>query len=185
MPALRSPEKKHLLAVARYAIAHALGMKESTQIKPKTMATPGLKRKAGVFVTLTKNHALRGCIGCFGSDKPLPETVAEFACAAAANDTRFPPLRPEEFTSISIEISILSEAHEVNREEFLTQLPTKPGVIIRKSMHTATFLPQVWEQLPEPEEFMGELCLKAGLPPMAWHEDNMRFLTYTVDSFEE
>lgn len=185
MPALRSPEKTYLLAVARHAIAHALGMKESTQIKPKTIATPGLKRKAGVFVTLTKNHALRGCIGCFSSDKPLPDTVTEHACAAAFNDPRFPPVRPEELTSITIEISVLSEAKEAPRAAFLKQLPSKPGVIIRKSLHTATFLPQVWEQLPDPEEFMAELCLKAGLPPTAWREDNMRFLTYTVESFEE
>jgi AmmeMemoRadiSam system protein A len=182
MPALSSIDRNYLLALARHSIATALKMDITA---PRASASVALKQNSGVFVTLHKEGDLRGCIGCFGSDKPLAETVQRFAQAAAFEDIRFLPVQPEEFDDLSIEISVLSEPAAVNRDEFFKQLPAKPGVIIRKGGRQATFLPQVWEELPDAEDFMSQLCMKAGLAPDAWHEEGMQFMTYGVTSFEE
>lgn len=182
MPALSSIDKNYLLALARHTIAQALTM-DIAMPQPRTSAA--LKQGSGVFVTLHKHGELRGCIGCFSSDKPLAETVARFAQAAAFEDIRFLPVDSAEFDDLHIEISVLSEPSAVSRDEFFKQLPAKPGVIIRKGGRQATFLPQVWEELPDADEFMSQLCMKAGLAPDAWKEDGMQFMTYGVTSFEE
>ncbi len=144
-----------------------------------------LRRPAASFVTLNLHGRLRGCIGSLQAVRPLAQDVAHNAWAAAFQDHRFPPLTAEEFPDIDIHISLLSEPEPMevtSEEELLRQLrPGKDGLILEDGPYRATFLPQVWESLPEPERFVAELKMKAGLSPEYW-SDTIRFSRYTVDS---
>ncbi|MEK6938758.1 MAG: AmmeMemoRadiSam system protein A [Nanoarchaeota archaeon] len=145
------------------------------------------KEKRGVFVTLTKKGELRGCIGFIQPIKSVYEAVKENALNAAFHDPRFKPLQKEELKEIKIEISILSQPIKVDFKEPLELIkklkPKHHGVILEKNGHQATFLPQVWEQIPEPEEFLRHLSWKAGLSIDAWKSANI--LVYVVEKFEE
>jgi AmmeMemoRadiSam system protein A len=180
MPALNSDDKRYLLDVARHAIAEKLQVIYPT---PKDVDSKSLRQKNGVFVTLHENGDLRGCIGCFESEDCLPKTVATYALAAAFDDTRFPPISKSEFKDITIEISVLGAPKKT--DDITRHFKEKPGVIIRKGYRQATFLPQVWDDLQEPDEFMEHLCVKAGLQADEWTREGMNFSVYTVDSFEE
>lgn len=183
MPRLSSAEKQHLLQVARHAIAKRLGATTRFAYdKPAPQPIPGTE---GVFVTLTKDEELRGCIGCFSSKGDLSLTVARLAVQAASEDPRFPPLSAEEFLAVRIEISLLSKPVERELDGLVAMFPSKPGVTIRKHYSSATFLPQVWDELPDPEDFMGHLCRKAGLSADAWKDPGMHYETYTVDHWAE
>ncbi|MFW6231381.1 MAG: AmmeMemoRadiSam system protein A [Nanoarchaeota archaeon] len=181
--------KLFLLRLARKSIADYLeGMQEPkvTEKVPKE-----LLNDHGTFVTLTINGELRGCIGSIMPRQAIYKDVIENAQAAAFRDPRFPPLKPEELTQISIEISILSLAKKYPYKTAIELLgkikEDHPGVILRKGMRSATFLPQVWEQLPDAEDFLMHLCMKAGLPPDAWNDegDPVNIELYTVESFSE
>jgi AmmeMemoRadiSam system protein A len=182
MQALNSAEKKHLLEVARYSIAEELGIKYA---KPAALKSKALEAKQGVFVTLHEQGELRGCIGCFDSDKTLDETVAQYAKWSAFNDHRFAHLSKAEFDKINIEISVLTPAREIDYDGLVKSFPKKPGVIIELDIYNATFLPQVWDDLPEPDDFMGHLCMKAGLKPDEWKKPGMGFYVYEVIKIEE
>ncbi|MDE2585230.1 MAG: AmmeMemoRadiSam system protein A [Betaproteobacteria bacterium] len=174
----------YLLALARQAIARRLGLPEpSLPAPPAAPADP-----APTFVTLTKRGALRGCIGCLEPRRSLPEDVATNAQAAAFQDSRFPPLETEEFPDIRIEISRLSPAtplHFKDEAEAMAQLnPGRDGVILSLGGRNATFLPQVWEQLPEPRDFLSHLKRKAGLPADYW-SDQLQLARYTVEKWQE
>jgi AmmeMemoRadiSam system protein A len=140
-------------------------------------------------VTLSQKGALRGCIGSLASTEPLAENVRHNAINAAFQDPRFPPLDSEELDQIAIEVSVLSPPAAVaydDADDLLSRLrPGIDGVILRKGAASATFLPQVWKQLPRCQDFLSHLCLKAGLPARAWHDDNLQVETYQVQSFEE
>lgn len=141
-------------------------------------------RKAGaVFVTLEIGGSLRGCIGSCQARRPLLEDVAENAYAAAFLDPRFPPLTAAELPDLELHLSILTPPERIeaeSREELLGSLrPGVDGLLLEEPPRRSTFLPQVWEMLPEPEDFLEELLAKAGLPRTHWSED-LRVYRYTV-----
>ncbi|HPW68121.1 MAG: AmmeMemoRadiSam system protein A [Desulfomonilia bacterium] len=148
-----------------------------------------LNMKRGVFVTLHKKGQLRGCIGFLDAHEPVVEAVRLNALNAAFRDPRFSPLKPSELGEIDIEVSVLTEPDALeytDTGDLLEKIrPGIDGVIIRQGPASATFLPQVWEQLPGREEFLCQLCLKAGLPAHAWRNPGVRVLTYQVQYFGE
>lgn len=179
-----------LLKLARTTIAQKLGI-ESGQ--PKEMED-SLKDNAfqsprGTFVTLKINNQLRGCIGNLTPSKSILDGVKENAAHAAFDDPRFHPLQKNEFDKIDIEISLLTEPKILefkDPSDLLAKLrPGVDGVIIRRGMYSATFLPQVWEQLPDKEAFLDHLCQKAGMQANAWRQPGMEVLTYQVQYFDE
>lgn len=141
------------------------------------------------FVTLTIAGQLRGCIGSLAAVEPVTVNIKKNAINAAFHDPRFQPLSASEFQQVCVDISILSEpaALEFSGEkELLTRLrPNVDGVIIRKNSASATFLPQVWEQLPKPQQFLSHLCMKAGLSSKAWRTSDLEVSTYQVQYFKE
>jgi AmmeMemoRadiSam system protein A len=120
---------------------------------------------------------------------PLADDVREHAVAAAVEDFRFSPVRPDEVSSIEVEISVLTPPRPLRYElvdELLGKLrPGIDGVILESGYHRATFLPQVWDKVPDPEAFLGMLCEKAGLAYDAWRKGDLRVSTYQVESFHE
>lgn len=182
-------KKDFLSKLARKAITHYLETGRYLKISPNEISSKNLLRKQGTFVTLTINGALRGCIGRLEPVKPLYQDVIENAVSAAFFDPRFYPLQKEELDKIIIEISLLSSPQKLNYKipEKLLKVLTKekPGVLIKKNGQKATFLPQVWEELKTPEEFLSSLCLKAGLSPFTWRENDLEVFTYTAEVFHE
>jgi len=146
------------------------------EFKP-TKIPLAIKSKHGVFVTLTINDSLRGCIGII---KPIPlwEGVISAARSSAFSDPRFIPLSEEEYKQISIEISILSKPVKVTRDE----IKKGDGLIVNKGYRSALFLPQVWDQLPEKEEFINQLFMKAGLSP---GEGGVTYEKFSVEAWKE
>lgn len=146
-----------------------------------------LKEKRACFVTLNKNGMLRGCIGSLTPESPLYQGVMQNAVYAALQDPRFPPVQYQELSEITIEISVLTIPEQIeykDQADLLKKIDRK-GVIISKGAHRATYLPQVWDQLPDPEEFISNLCRKAGLSPDYWKEGELDVYVYTAQAFEE
>ena len=158
---------KALLVSARNAIAAHFGLPPDPVTPPPELAEPGAS-----FVTLTQNGRLRGCIGSLEAQRPLATDVAENAFAAAFRDPRFPPLSQEELARTRVEVSLLTPAKPFpvsGEEDALARLqPGIDGLILSFGRRRATFLPQVWESLPDPRQFMRELKLKAGLAADFW-----------------
>ena len=154
-----------LLAIARAAIGHRLGVHAEA---PRTDVAPWLARPGASFVTLMLEAKLRGCIGSLAATRRLGEDVAENAQAAALRDPRFAPLTPGEWPRCEVEVSVLSPAKPLrfaDEAEVLAQIRAgEDGVILEHEGRRATFLPQVWESLPEKPRFLGELMRKAGIP---------------------
>lgn len=181
-----------LLQIARAAIASRLKIKFENPLekgKIDDITRKLLQKNYGVFVSLHINHELRGCIGIIETLDPLEKNLLEHALAAAFDDPRFDPLQPDEFEKIQIEISLLSPPKSLEykgAQDLLKKLiPLKHGVVIRKSMFGATFLPQVWEQLPAKEDFLSHLCAKAGLDPDEWKLGDLKVTTYEAEVFSE
>jgi len=172
-----------LLGLARQAITE-----HPRIVLPNPAEVPAELREArAVFVTLTINGELRGCIGNF-QEKPLFRNVMECAVSAGYADPRFRPLSRKELPSVRIEISILSPPAKLefsSPEELLAKLSPERGVILRKGTRSATFLPQVWEQLPDKEEFLDHLSQKAGLAADAWRQPGVEIDVYTVEKLKE
>jgi AmmeMemoRadiSam system protein A len=179
-----------LLEIARETIAERLGLsyKPSTDLDAASRDT-AFESRRGTFVTLKINDQLRGCIGNLLPDKPLISAVQDNAVNAAFQDPRFAPLSKQEFEKIQIEVSLLTEPKPLNYKDgrdLLDKLrPHVDGVILRKGPYSSTFLPQVWEQLPDQRTFLEQLCMKAGLPADAWQKGDIEVLTYQVQYFEE
>ncbi|MCG8550052.1 MAG: AmmeMemoRadiSam system protein A [Desulfobacterales bacterium] len=176
-----------LLEMARISIAEKLGLPVG---KPRIELDHSfLEIKLGLFVTLHKNSRLRGCIGVIEPVEPLKTGVKEIARLAAFKDSRFSPLARDEFDQVDLEISLLSlpEKFEYDGENELLQrlVPFKDGVIIKQGSNQATFLPQVWEQLPDPASFLSQLCIKAGLDADEWAKGGLTVHTYRVHLFSE
>ncbi len=177
--------------VRRYLLGLARGSLEAAvrgDTAPKLDDAPAYTaEKRGCFVTLTKAGQLRGCIGYIEPIKPLCEAVADNARSAALNDPRFPPVKPGELGSIRIEVSVLTEPQPLAFEgpgDLLRKLePGRDGVILRKGFHRSTFLPQVWDQLPDKEQFLSRLAMKGGMAPDGWKKAEV--LTYQAIHFEE
>lgn len=144
------------------------------------------KEKRGVFVTLHEDGQLRGCIGNIEPIKSLYENVKENVLNAAFHDPRFSKLRKEELKNVHLEISVLTPPRKLeyySPEDLLSKLTGKEGVILEKNHHRATFLPQVWEDLPDKEEFLGHLSLKAGLSADGWKQAGI--YVYHAEVFRE
>lgn len=157
----------HLLALARSAIADHLGCGEKA--KADAGSDPRLGERGACFVTLRRKGELRGCIGSVRRTRSLGEDLLANAVAAASRDSRFAPLRADELADLRIEVSLLSEPEFLDfasEAELLQQLrPHQDGLILFAACRSATFLPQVWEQLPEPAQFLAALKDKAGIRP--------------------
>ena len=172
-----------LLTLARNAIGQQFGQDAGTFTFLAALDQPG-----ATFVTLTLNDQLRGCIGSLEAHRPLAVDVAENAIAAAFRDPRFAPLGLKELSRIRVEVSLLEPAVPMefaNESDALAQLrPGQDGVILRFGNRRATFLPQVWESLPDRQKFMAQLKLKAGMPADFWDE-SIALARYGVQKWKE
>lgn len=178
------PLGRKLLSLARAAIAAQFGQ----TAPPTDDSEPALHARGATFVTLTQQGRLRGCIGSLEAWRPLAEDVRENARAAAFRDPRFPPLTAAELPATRVEVSLLTPASPLqfsSETEALEKLqPGVDGVILECAGRRATFLPQVWEQLPEPHQFMAHLKQKAGLPPDFW-DPGVKLFIYGVEKWKE
>jgi len=183
-------EGRFLLALARNSILQEFDKYEGELLSTIPDSSQDiLKQPRGVFVSLHQKGSLKGCIGIIEPEKPLYEGVIDNAKHAAFHDSRFRPLSLEELKDIKIEVSVLTCPEKVEYQDGkdLTGKirPDIDGVIIRKNSRSATFLPQVWKQLKDPDLFLQQLCLKAGLPPDEWQRGGLIVSTYQVQAFEE
>ena len=174
---LCSAHRRALLGLARASVRAAA----SGAPPPEIPADGVFQRKGGAFVTLKKKGSLRGCIGNFTGTGSLGKTVADMAAAAAVGDPRFPPVRPEEVDQLAIDISILSPMEPASPEEVI---PGTHGLYVKRGFRAGTLLPQVaseegWDR----ETFLAHTCLKAGLPPDSWKNDDVQIYTYTAEVF--
>lgn len=189
MLSMNKVEQDFLLKLARRAIEYYLDHKSQLTIPDSDLPSKEFLIKQPCFVTLTKDGQLRGCVGHLEPIQPLYKDVIENAIAAAFFDSRFWPMGKEELTQIKIEISILSLPKKLsfkNLNDLIKSLSeTKPGVIIQRGINKATFLPQVWDELAEPEEFLSDLCLKAGLDSKDWQSKKIVISSYSVEAFKE
>ncbi len=148
-----------------------------------------LRQDGASFVTLTEYGELRGCIGTLEAYQPLVQDVCEHAAAAALEDYRFQPVRADEVAHLEIEISRLTPPVplEYERPEDLLRLlrPGIDGVVLRDGIRRSTFLPQVWEKVDRPEEFLSHLCMKMGAPASLWQRKILTVSTYQVEEFRE
>ncbi len=177
---LNKTHQQQLLALAKSSIQH--GLQTGRPLKINLEDYPDeLKVQRATFVTLEINHQLRGCIGMLEAVRPLAEDIAENAFAAAFRDPRFPPLATSEFGALAIHLSILTPAEPVSfssEQDLLAQLqPGVDGLILQEGHRRGTFLPSVWESLPEPVGFLRHLKQKAGLPPDYW-SDSIQIYRY-------
>lgn len=179
-----------LLAMARGAIERALDTRSGSVLRTgdETDAFEWLHAHGSSFVTLTQADQLRGCIGTLEAWRPLRDDVQANAVAAALRDPRFEPLQARELSYTRVEVSLLSnpQALEFDSEaDALAQLrPGVDGIVLAHGRHRSTFLPQVWEQLPDPVDFMAQLKRKASLPAHFWAPD-LRLQRYSVSKWKE
>jgi AmmeMemoRadiSam system protein A len=187
---LDTPERRELLALARASIDSALATHPAGQMVPFTPALllPGLTVRRSSFVTLRRGEELRGCCGTLEAQRLLAEDVWRNAWAAAFSDYRFPPLTAAEWPSVSLHLALLTvpERLDVASEEQLLAVlrPSIDGRIPQSDTARATFLPAVWEQLPDPAQFVRQLKRKAGWPATYW-SDRVRVSRYETESFGE
>ncbi len=177
-------EKRILLSLARRTISGYLADKSIPAVEEESLPA-SLKIPTGAFVTLRKNHQLRGCIGNFFSEKPLYETVREMAIAAATMDSRFLPVSSDEMKSIEIEISVLTPLQRISSiEEFRLG---RDGIYMKKGNRSGTFLPQVAQETGwNLEEFLGHCARdKAGIGWEGWKEKDTELYTYQAFVFSE
>jgi AmmeMemoRadiSam system protein A len=176
-----------LLKLARSAISAELV--DGTEVLRPAQPSAALQEKCGCFVTLHKNKTLRGCIGTIEAARSLLAGVEENARNSAFRDPRFPPLEADELPEVDIEISVLSVPIALDysdTDDLLEKIqPGIHGVIISSGWHSATFLPQVWEQLSDTKSFLEHLCIKAGLEANCWRDGELTVKVYTVEYFSE
>jgi AmmeMemoRadiSam system protein A len=181
---LRTDAGKILLPIARAAIAREIGHPQEAP----AASEPWLQEPGASFVTLTREGQLRGCIGTLHAHRPVVEDVKANAVAAALRDPRFKPLTAAELPAVHLELSLLSAIEPVtwtDEQHALAQLrPGVDGVIFEYGHHTSTFLPQVWDTLSNPAEFLWHLKRKAGLPPDFW-DPQVKLSRYTVSKWLE
>jgi len=174
---------KEILNLSRNALVKHL---QGEEVKPSEEIKKKYSAKQACFVTLTKKGELRGCIGSLYAKQELWKDVIENSINAGFKDTRFLPLRKGELPDIKIEISVLSIPKKLefrNPEELLKKINSNYGIILQKRMNSATFLPQVWDELPDKINFLEHLSLKAGLNKDAWKTSELWY--YTVNSEKE
>ena len=185
---LTTEEKHTLLQIARQSLEAGVRGQKLPPLDLNSMA-PRLQGWGTSFVTLTINGNLRGCIGALEPYQPLAEDVCEHAIAAALQDYRFPNVQPDELSQIEIEVSRLTvpvPLEYVTPEDLLEKLrPGIDGVLLRDGQRRATFLPQVWEKLPDPADFLDNLCYKMGAPRDLWRKKHLDVSIYQVEEFHE
>jgi AmmeMemoRadiSam system protein A len=184
---LSSGEEVLLLDLARRSIVNTLTKKD---LPAAPLYSSTLARKLGCFVTLEKNGRLRGCIGNLNPDEPLASAVQKNALRAAFKDSRFKPVTLAEMSEIALEVSVLTEPEEItfrDAADLLSQLEKgRHGVVITSGDHRATYLPQVWSQIPDKEAFLSNLCRKGGMSADAWRDpENVTVQFYEVFAFGE
>jgi AmmeMemoRadiSam system protein A len=176
--------KRYLLRLARRSLDASV---RNLPIEPPQQIPPEIAVHRGCFVTLTCGSALRGCIGYIEPVKPLYQAVIENAGNAALNDPRFSPVKPHELDNITIEISVLTKPGPLpytDANDLLRKLtPHRDGVILSKGSHRSTYLPQVWEQLPDKKEFLEQLSVKGGMARDGWKTAEVK--TYQAQHFSE
>jgi hypothetical protein len=182
---LAQRDRRTLLNVAWQSLRHGLDEGVSLAMDGTAFEAP-LGEAGASFVTLHLTGQLRGCIGSLEAFRPLVTDVAENAFSAGFRDPRFPPLRPHELGGLGLDISVLSRPEPMSfssEQDLLRQLrPHRDGLILQAESRRGTFLPSVWESLPEPARFLQHLKLKAGLTPGYWSED-IRVWRYVTESF--
>ena len=165
----------------RYGLDHGIALSVAADEYPEPLNEPGAS-----FVTLHLNNELRGCIGSLEAYRPLIKDVAENAFSAAVRDSRFPPLKEAELKELKLDISILGRPERItfaSEQDLLEQIqPDVDGLILRDGSYRGTFLPSVWESLPDRKQFLQHLKLKAGLPADHW-SDLLEVWRYTTESF--
>lgn len=182
-------ERRILLRLARESMERGVKGEELPHLD-LTAFPADLREQGSSFVTLTVGDQLRGCIGSLDPYQSLAEDVREHAVAAALRDPRFPAVTEQELNAIRIEISRLTRPVPLEYKDagdLLSRLcPYVDGVIVRDDpSHRATFLPQVWEKIPAPADFLDNLCFKMGAKPDLWRTKHLEVLTYKVEEFHE
>ncbi|GBC59111.1 hypothetical protein DENIS_0042 [Desulfonema ishimotonii] len=187
MSPLRNEDRRWLLQLARSVIVAKLDRERDVDVPDNAPAA--LKEKRGCFVTLHKKGRLRGCIGTIEPVQSLVAGVRENALNAAFQDPRFPGLEKKELAEISIEISVLTVPVLLEYEDIgdlkAKLRPGVHGVILSKGWQRSTFLPQVWEQLPDKELFLSHLCHKAGMKKECWKGEDIKIRVYEAEYFSE
>lgn len=182
---LNEIQKKQLHEVALQSIKYGLNNNRPPEINTSDYDND-LQVKRATFVTLQKNKQLRGCIGILEPVRPLVADVSHNAFAAAFSDNRFPPVKSDELMQLDIHISILGTPEELvfdSENDLLSQLrPGVDGLIMQEGTLKGTFLPSVWESLPEKHDFINHLKTKTGLPAGYW-SDSLKVQRYTVEDF--
>jgi len=182
---LNEAHKKLLHKIALYSIEYGLENNKLTKIDILKY-DKNLQTKLATFVTLHKNKQLRGCIGVLKPVRPLVEDVSHNAFSAAFTDHRFPPVSPDELSQLDIHISVLGTPEYIlfdTENDLLSQLqPGIDGLIIEEGKLKATFLPSVWESLPDKHDFLNHLKIKTGLSENYW-SNSIKAQRYTVDDF--
>jgi len=170
--------------LARFAIEFFLKTGRPPAVEPLTVEED-LKEKKACFVSLYVGGQLRGCVGTVEADKPLYQQIIKYSIESAVHDWRFSPLAEKELKDLKIEVSVLTPLSRYkpdSSEALLNYLKEKkPGVLIKFAGRQALFLPQVWEKLAEPSEFLKELCLKAGVAAKSWEEKTVEFWLFEVE----
>ena len=184
---MQEEKKRLLLRIAKEAIKEEFSKEKLIEKEELIRKYPWLLEQQAVFVTLNKNHNLRGCIGSIIPHRSLIDDLLANAKAAAFSDPRFNPLEKEELDEIEVEVSLLTVPKELpyeNIEDLKSKIrPMRDGVILQLDGYQATFLPQVWEELKTFEEFFAHLCMKAGLKPdcLKFHPN---IFTYQVEKID-
>jgi AmmeMemoRadiSam system protein A len=183
---LTAAQQQFLLKLARRSIEH--GVTHGAPVSAPHTDDPALDADGACFVTLTSDGELRGCIGSLEAHRSLVLDVCENAFSAAFRDPRFPPVTADELPLLHIEISVLGsleEMHFRDEADLLRQIvPGRDGLVLEYGRHRGTFLPLVWEQLPDKQGFWHQLKRKAGLPTHFW-ADTLRCYRYETFVFEE
>jgi len=181
-------EQKILLDLARESLIQSVKGAPLPELDLKSLPE-ALRADGASFVTLTEFGDLRGCIGALQAYQPLALDVQEHAMAAALQDFRFPQVRPDELDQIEIEVSVLTPRTLLdydNAQDLIKKLrPGVDGVVLEDGFRKATFLPQVWDQLPKPEQFLAHLCQKMGASPDLWRHKHLTVFIYQVQEFHE
>jgi uncharacterized protein len=183
---LTAEQGQTLIELARQALKDRLGRRAGA--RPAPPIDPDLQREGASFVTLTVEGVLRGCIGTPQAYAPLAEDVQENAVRAALMDPRFPAVTADELDEIEIEVSVLTppRALDCPPEERAERIrPGIDGLLLTSGYHRGLLLPQVWEKIPDPEDFLAILCQKAGLSPSAWRRSDTELHIFEVQAFHE
>jgi AmmeMemoRadiSam system protein A len=177
--------RQRLTRLASLSIEHGVRQEQALPVDSNAWATELCEMRSS-FVTLHKHGELRGCIGSLVATQPLVQDVSHHAFCAAFRDPRFPPVVADELESLHVHISVLSIPSAVsfdNEADLLDVIqPGRDGLILREGTRQATFLPAVWENLPEPVQFLAQLKLKAGLDRNYW-SDKISIERYTTESW--